>query len=72
MRIGEAEGKDRRNEEGREEREVEVGREEGMKGEAGRKEGRREAGSTEAGRREQGGTTKQARKIIHTRTDCTC
>ena len=47
-----------------------------MKGEAGRKEGRRkeggEAGSREAGRREQGGTTKQARKIIHTRTDCTC
>ena len=38
MRIGEAEGKDRRNEEGREEREVEVGRGEGMGGEAGRKE----------------------------------
>ena len=42
MRIGEAEGKGRRNEEGREEREVEVGRGEGMGGEAGRKEGGRQ------------------------------
>ena len=38
----------------------------------GRKGGRNEGRGREQGGRKEGGTTKQARKIIHTRADCTC